>query len=210
MLAVLYDIHANLPALEAVLADARAKGATAFLLGGDLVGFGPFQRETLAALRQIDEPTICIRGNGERWLREPPLDRPEILGNLGEHVARFSEEEVERLYRLPPRAEVDGVVYVHGCWWSDVDSFAREPQEADELRAGPLDGADARLRSLARAVPARRREGQSAREPGLRRDAARRRHTRRLGIVGRRRLHAPPHRLRRRAHHRSGRAASAT
>ena len=140
MLAVLYDIHANLPALEAVLADARAKGATAFLLGGDLVGFGPFQRETLAALRQIDEPTICIRGNGERWLREPPLDRPEVLGNLGEHVARFSDEEVEWLYRLPPRAEVDGVVYVHGCWWSDVDSFAREPQQADELRVGPLTG----------------------------------------------------------------------
>ena len=47
--------------------------------------------------------------------------------------ARFSDEEIEWLYRLPERAEVDGVVYVHGCWWSDVDSFAREPQDADEL-----------------------------------------------------------------------------
>jgi predicted phosphodiesterase len=140
VLAVLYDIHANLPALEAVLADARAKGATAFVLGGDLVGFGPFQQETLAALREINEPTISIRGNGERWMREPPLDRPEILGNLREHVERFSDEDVERLYRLPERAEIDGVVYVHGCWWSDVDSFAREPQPADELRVGPLTG----------------------------------------------------------------------
>jgi predicted phosphodiesterase len=140
MLAVLYDIHANLPAVEAVLADARAKEATAFFLGGDLVGFGPFQRETLAVLRQLDEPTICIRGNGERWLREPPVDRPEVVANLQDHVRRFSEDEVERLYRLPERAEIDGVVYVHGCWWSDVDSFGREPEPADELRVGPLVG----------------------------------------------------------------------
>jgi predicted phosphodiesterase len=140
MLAVLYDIHANLPALEAVLADARAKGATAFFLGGDLVGFGPFQRETLAALRRIDEPTICIRGNGERWLREPPVDRRDVVANLQDHVRRFSEDDVEWLYRLPERAEVDGVVYVHGCWWSDVDSFGRGPEPADDLRVGPLVG----------------------------------------------------------------------
>jgi predicted phosphodiesterase len=140
MLAVLYDIHANLPALEAVLADARANGATAFLLGGDLVGFGPFPGETLARLRELDEPSVWIRGNGERWLREPPVDRPEILENVLEEARTFSDEDIERLYRLPERAEVDGVVYVHGCWWSDVDSFGREPQDADELRVGPLHG----------------------------------------------------------------------
>jgi len=140
VLAVLYDIHANLPALEAVLADARARGARAFLLGGDYVGFGPFQRETFALLRDLEGPAVWIRGNGERWMREPPLDRPEILRNLKEHTARFSEEDVEWLYRLPERAEVDRVVYVHGCWWSDVDSFAREPHDADELRVGPLHG----------------------------------------------------------------------
>jgi predicted phosphodiesterase len=140
MLGVLYDIHANVYALQAVLADARARDATAFVFGGDYVGFGPFQRETFAALREVEEPAIWIRGNGERWLREPPLDRPEILGNLKEHTARFSEDELEWLYRLPERAEVDRVVYVHGCYWSDVDSFAREPQDADELRVGPLYG----------------------------------------------------------------------
>jgi diadenosine tetraphosphatase ApaH/serine/threonine PP2A family protein phosphatase len=138
MLAVLYDIHANQPALEAVLADARAKGATAFLLGGDLVGFGPFKRETLAALHELDEPTVFIRGNGERWLREPPIERPEILDHVKGEAHAFTDQEIEWLYRLPERAEIDGVVYVHGCWWSDVDSFAAEPQEADELRVGPL------------------------------------------------------------------------
>ena len=105
---MLYDIHANLPALEAVLADARSKGATTFFLGGDLVGFGPFQRETLAALREIDEPTMYIRGNGERWMREPPLDRPEVLADLKVHVARFSEEEVEWFFdRLVTTFSVD-------------------------------------------------------------------------------------------------------
>jgi predicted phosphodiesterase len=141
VLAVLYDIHGNLPALVAVLGDARAQGATAFFLGGDLVGFGPFPRETYELLRDLDEPTVWIRGNGERWMREPPLERPEIVARVKEQAqAFFSDEEIELLYRLPARAEIDGVVYVHGCYWSDTDSFAREPQDADALRVGPMYG----------------------------------------------------------------------
>jgi predicted phosphodiesterase len=140
VLAVLYDIHGNLPALEAVLVDARAHGATAFFLGGDYVGFGPFPRETYVLLSEIDEPTIWIRGNGERWLREPPMERAEIVERVQEQARNFSQEEIEWLYRLPARAEIDGVVYVHGCYWSDADSFAREPHETDDLRVGPLHG----------------------------------------------------------------------
>ena len=139
MLAVLYDIHGNLPALEAVVDDARAQGATAFFLGGDYVGFGPFPRETLALLDEL-RPATWIRGNGERWLREVPIDRPEIIPAMQLMREPWSEDEIERLYRLPERAEVDGVVYVHGCWHSDVDSFAREPHETDELRVGLLTG----------------------------------------------------------------------
>jgi hypothetical protein len=104
------------------------------------VGFAPYMEETICGLRELGQPTNCIRANGERWLREPPLDRPEILENVVEDGRTFSDDDIERLYRLPERAEVDGVVYVHGCWWSDVDSFAREPQDADELRVGPLHG----------------------------------------------------------------------
>jgi diadenosine tetraphosphatase ApaH/serine/threonine PP2A family protein phosphatase len=139
VLAVLYDIHANLPALEAVVAEARAEGVTGFFLGGDYVGFGPFPRETLALLDEL-RPATWIRGNGERWLRELPLDRPEILDSLRGMGDPFSEAERERLYRLPARAEVDGVVFVHGCWHTDVDSFAREEQDADALRVGGLVG----------------------------------------------------------------------
>lgn len=138
LLAVLYDIHANLPALEAVVADARDAGATMFFLGGDYVGFGPFPEETLAFLDAIDETTIWIRGNGEKWLREPPVDRPEVMENFETNPHPFDQETVDRLYRLPSRAEIDGVVFVHGCLVSDVDSFAREEQDADELRCGGL------------------------------------------------------------------------
>ena len=137
---MLYDIHANLPALEAVVADARNAGAKAFFLGGDLVGFGPFPRETLELLDGLPETTTWIRGNGERWLREPPVDRPEVMELEAKMQTPFDEATIERLYRLPARAEVDGVVYVHGCVVSDVDSFATEPQDADVLRCGGVTG----------------------------------------------------------------------
>ena len=132
MLAVLYDIHANLPALDAVVADARSKGAERFFLGGDFAGFGPFPHETLALLRSL-ENTAWIRGNGERWLREPPQDRPEVMEVYDLFLGGLPEEEIDVLYTLPPQAEIEGVLYVHGSPLSDVDSFAPESQE-DEAR----------------------------------------------------------------------------
>jgi predicted phosphodiesterase len=132
----LYDIHGNLPALEAVLADAGREGADGYLLGGDYGTPSPWPRETLDLLRTL-EPATWIRGNGERWLREPPADRPEVA----ETYARFlpgplSDEEIEWLYSLPPDAELDGVLYVHGCVDRDDDSFAPEPAPEDERRIG--------------------------------------------------------------------------
>src|SRR5579859_8083217 len=66
-LALLYDVHGNLPALEAVLADATAAGARRYLLGGDYALFGPWPAETVAALRALPEPASWIRGNVDRW-----------------------------------------------------------------------------------------------------------------------------------------------
>jgi len=43
VISLLYDIHGNLPALEAVLTDARASGATGYLIGGDVALFGPWR-----------------------------------------------------------------------------------------------------------------------------------------------------------------------
>src|SRR5436309_5602379 len=63
-IAVLSDIHANLPALEAVLAELRTAAVDQVIVGGDVVP-GPMPRETLAMLRNLDVPVRCIHGNGE-------------------------------------------------------------------------------------------------------------------------------------------------
>jgi predicted phosphodiesterase len=64
-IAALYDIHGNLPALEAVLRDVREVGADLVISGGDVVP-GPMPREVLASLLNLDIPVQFIRGNGDR------------------------------------------------------------------------------------------------------------------------------------------------
>jgi predicted phosphodiesterase len=135
VLAILYDVHGNLPALEAVLAEARAD-AGAYLLGGDYGTPSPWPRETLDLLRPL-EPATWIRGNGERWLREPPADRPEVVETYEALIpGPMSAAELAELYALPAQATLDGVLYVHGCVVADDDSFAPEPQPEDEARLG--------------------------------------------------------------------------
>lgn len=63
--AALYDIHGNLPALEAVLEDVRRTEVDRVVVGGDVVP-GPMPRQTVSALLGLDVPTEFIRGNGER------------------------------------------------------------------------------------------------------------------------------------------------
>jgi diadenosine tetraphosphatase ApaH/serine/threonine PP2A family protein phosphatase len=130
VLAVLYDIHGNLPALDAVLADARAAGADAYLLGGDYGAWGPHPRECVDLLRTLPH-TTWIRGNGERWIRDPPRDRPEVLAALRERPSGYGADE-GWLCSLQMQVELDGVLYVHGSPLSDVDSFPSEPGDGDE------------------------------------------------------------------------------
>jgi predicted phosphodiesterase len=138
--AVLYDIHGNLVALEAVLAEAELSGATSYLLGGDYATFGPWPRETVERLDGV--PAVArIRGNVNRWLREEP-EVPETARQLvttALDAARelLGPELVDQLYRLPERAELEGIAVCHGSPLSDIDSFAPDPQSDDErLLAG--------------------------------------------------------------------------
>ena len=126
MLGLLYDIHGNLPALEQVLGEAEAEGVDRWLLGGDYGTPSPWPLETLDRLKQLPHAT-WIRGNGERWLREPPLDRPEVMESYAIFTGGLPEDVVDWLYALPPQAELDGVLYVHGSPLSDVESFAPSP-----------------------------------------------------------------------------------
>jgi diadenosine tetraphosphatase ApaH/serine/threonine PP2A family protein phosphatase len=134
VLAVLYDIHGNLLALEAVLAEVEVTGVDRFLLGGDYGTPSPAPHETLARLRELPAAT-WIRGNGERWLREPP-EIPEVIQVYEEFEGMLTDEEIDRLYGLPVSAELDGILYVHGSPISDVESFAPLPEEGEERLLG--------------------------------------------------------------------------
>jgi len=108
--AFLYDIHGNLVALEAVLADAEAAGATSYLLGGDYSSMGPWPRETAELLEGLPA-RVRIRGNVERWL----LERPEVPESVQEFLATgltaareaLGPELVDRFYALPVQAGAD-------------------------------------------------------------------------------------------------------
>ena len=129
MLAVLYDIHGNTAALGEVLAEAESVGSDRYLLGGDYGTPSPAPLETLERLRALPN-AIWIRGNGERWLREPPRDRPD---SSSARSLTSTMRDIEWLYGLPESIVLDEILYVHGSPLSDVDSFAPEPQ-ADEER----------------------------------------------------------------------------
>ena len=140
MLGILYDIHGNLDALDRVLPEAEAAGVDRWLLGGDYGVVSPYPLETLARLRELPNAT-WIRGNGERWLVEPPEDRPEVREMYERFQGAIPAEEVRWLYALPPQAELDGILYVHGSPLADDDSFAAEPQDGEErLLAGVSGG----------------------------------------------------------------------
>lgn len=131
MLGILYDIHGNLDALDKVLPEAEAVGVDRWLLGGDFGVVSPYPLETLARLRELPNAT-WIRGNGERWLVEPPVDRPEVMETYERFHGQIPDAEVRWLYALAPQAELDGIVYVHGSPLADDESFAAEPQEGEE------------------------------------------------------------------------------
>ena len=140
MLGLLYDVHGNLEALEAVLEDARGQGVNMFVLGGDYALFGPQPRETLKRLRALE--ATWIRGNGERWTARPdeaPGD-DVVQGAIAASREALDADDVAALNALPGAVALNWALYVHGSPQSDVRSFFPTPaDDEDEL----LDGVDA-------------------------------------------------------------------
>ena len=163
-LAVLSDIHGNLLALEAVLADIAARGASdATWVLGDLVAFCPWPSETLARLRALPDVAF-LQGNTDRYLvtgRRPvalvrsPDDwasMPETLAgrdaNFRWTVERLSYADYEFLRDLPPRLEMDvpgygGVLAVHATPVDDETNLYPGTPDGEVL--GYLAGLNARL-----------------------------------------------------------------
>jgi putative phosphoesterase len=130
LLALLYDIHGNLPALEAVLAD--ADDADEYLLGGDHASFGAWPVETVERLRQLDAE--WIRGNVDRWLVDSS-DVPELMTEVVERSREMIGEDLSReLAALPESTTRGATLYCHASPLSDMDSFYPEPQDSDEER----------------------------------------------------------------------------
>jgi len=136
VVAVLYDIHGNLPALEAVLSDAHQAGAERFLLGGDYALFGPSPEETVGRLRELD--ATWIRGNGERWTARPDEapDDEVIQDAIAACRDELGPDTVDELAALP-ESLVDGSSrYCHASPVSDVKSFLPDAEDGEEELLG--------------------------------------------------------------------------
>jgi predicted phosphodiesterase len=129
--AALYDVHGNLPALDAVLADVPDDAV--ILVGGD-VAAGLFPRETLERLRGLGDRVVWLRGNADRELT--PGEEGRAPGETLDWVrAQLDDEWIAFLHALPPSVtlDVDGVgrvLFVHATPLNDLDIFTeRTPEE---------------------------------------------------------------------------------
>ena len=137
MRALVYDIHGNLPAFQAVVDDARAAGADRFLLGGDYALFGPWPAETVAKLRDLSGATR-IRGNVDRWTARPDEAPDDGLIRAAIDACRkaLSDQVVNELGALPEQLVIDGTRCCHGSPISDVRSFTPAAAGGDEELLG--------------------------------------------------------------------------
>jgi diadenosine tetraphosphatase ApaH/serine/threonine PP2A family protein phosphatase len=112
--AVISDIHSNLVALQAVLADAGAVDATWCL--GDLVGYGPQPNECIEELRRRPN-LLCIAGNHD-WAALDKLDTGDFNRDAENAVLwtrqQLSADNSDYLSHLPDRLTEDRFLLVHG------------------------------------------------------------------------------------------------
>ncbi len=125
--AALHDVHGNLPALEAVLADVAAERVERIVCGGD-VAAGPFPQECVERLLRHD--AAFVRGNGDRdpsaWVAE-----------------QLSELARDFLAGLPTTIALDGVLYCHGSPRDDNEILTRI--SSDERVLAALEGVEERV-----------------------------------------------------------------
>ncbi len=124
-LAVITDIHGNVAALEAALADIAARGVSEILCLGDNASGMGWPAETVALLRDRGIPSI--RGNHDRWVAER---EPEKMGRQ-DKVAfdALNAEQRHWLGSLPERlTPAAGVLACHGTPYSDTQNLLEEPR----------------------------------------------------------------------------------
>jgi predicted phosphodiesterase len=136
--AAIYDIHGNLPALEAVLEDIRQAEVDQILVGGDVFP-GPMPRETIQYLLGLDIPIEFLSGNGDRevlaqltgaeteWYRRAPEQWREPVRWTAQELG----PELRRLLAGWPktlRLAIGGigeVLFCHATPRNDTECFTR-------------------------------------------------------------------------------------
>jgi putative phosphoesterase len=138
--AAIYDIHGNLPALEAVLQDIRQAEVDQVVVGGDVVP-GPMPRETMTCLRDLDIPVQFIQGNGDREVLARMRGTetgavPEQFREVMRWVAQQLHPEHEQWMASWPKTlgvEIRGVgdvLFCHATPRNDTEVFTRlTPEE---------------------------------------------------------------------------------
>jgi predicted phosphodiesterase len=141
--ACLNDIHANLPALEAVLADLREARVDRIVVGGDALP-GPMPRETLDLLYSLDIPTDFIIGNGDRETvvaARGPVSTviPEFFREAMKwNAAQLQPRDLETIdsWPLTMQLAVEGigeVLFCHATSRNDTEIFLKTTSD-DKLR----------------------------------------------------------------------------
>lgn len=144
-IAVLNDIHGNLPALDAVLDEVRRADVAAVVVGGDVFP-GPMPVLTLDRLHALPVPVHFLYGNGEtevlRAHRGEALTRvPEpFRGTIHWSAAQLSPEGIAQLQQWPAtvRLHVDGIGDVLFCHATPQDDNAIFTERTPEERLRPL------------------------------------------------------------------------
>jgi putative phosphoesterase len=131
--AALYDIHGNLPALEAVLADVEREGVDAIVVGGDIAAGPPQPREVVELVRSLPN-AHCIQGNADR------LDAPEFQGDEGLAwlLELLDPGQADWLIELPFSEVLEDTLYVHATPQDDetVITELTTDERLAELLAG--------------------------------------------------------------------------
>jgi predicted phosphodiesterase len=113
--AIISDVHANLEALERVLADARSCGAERIVCLGDVVGYGPRPAETLARVRSACAAVVAGNHDDAVSGRMDASDFIDLAGDaVSRHRAALSTDACAWLRSLPYTVRVDGALAVHG------------------------------------------------------------------------------------------------
>jgi diadenosine tetraphosphatase ApaH/serine/threonine PP2A family protein phosphatase len=132
---VISDIHANLPAFEAVLADVKKREIDYDITWclGDLVGYGAFPNECIELLRTL--PNVCLTGNHD-WAVMNKLDESEFNGSAATVVqwtrACLEPHNLKYLLARPATLEQDNYLLVHASPREPIWEYVTDPSIAED------------------------------------------------------------------------------